>query len=253
MSRDPSSTVRLAVVAAIRERPHPDHLNTLIGLMQDQWSSADAYSNDEAEYSIARDAVSALAKNAPLADTVGEMLLDLADKTEDRTLSRIALTTAVNSCSVEIQRKVWRLVSLPGVRWIRLDAMVALADAEALDPTITAHLTPDFFTDSPPILAVHAAHLIGAQATAVTAMQLFTSIASLNRFQVLLLVGANSMVSRDPQAADQILDLLENGHPARHIVDSPEPLPASTLNDLGSVALREHARKLLGKRFADNC
>ena len=251
LSSDPSARVRRALVSVIRERPHPDHQKTLLGLAYDKWSSAEYHTPVRDVYAIAQEAVIALLNYGSLVDPVGEMLLDLASITSDRTLSQIALIVAANSCSCRIQQKISNLVSLKGSRWIRLDALVALADAKILDPSVTEHLAPTFLTDLPPILAAHAAHLIGAHAASDVALKLFTRVASVNRRQVLLLVGANAMATRDRKTADQILDLLEPGHPARRILDTPELLPFSALDDLGSVALREYARKRLCERISE--
>jgi hypothetical protein len=68
----------------------------------------------------------------------------------------------------------------------------------------------------------------------------------------LLLVGANAMAKRDRATADRILDLLEPGHPGRQLLTASEPLPASILDDLGKVQLREAVRKRLGDRVASS-
>lgn len=251
LSADPSARVRRALISVISERPHPDHLKTLIGLRHDHWSSADYHGSDSETYKIAHEAVIALVSYAPLSDAMGDMLLELADETNDRTLSKIALTVAANTCSAGIQQKISNLVSLSEARWIRLDALEALAGAQMLDPSITAHLAPTFLTSLPPVLAAHAAHLVGAHATEAVALALFKSVASANRRRVLLVVGANAMAARNRKVADQILDLLEPGHPARQILDAPEPLPFSVLDDLGAVALREYARQQLGERIVE--
>ncbi|MBS7596904.1 hypothetical protein [Pseudomonas sp. RC2C2] len=250
LSADPSAKVRRALVSVISERPHVDHLETLMELMGDQWSSADIHTAELETYSIAREAVIALANSGPLADPIGDKLLDLANTTRDRTLSQIALTVAANLCSCVIQRKISNLVTLNGARGIRLDALMALADAEKLDSSVTAHLGPNFLMRSPAVMAAHAAHLVGAHADSKVALKIFTSVASVNRRQVLLLVGANAMAARNRKTAEQILDLLESNHPARRILDAPQPLPFSVLDDLGSVALRKYARERLGERIS---
>ncbi|WP_254018473.1 hypothetical protein [Mesorhizobium escarrei] len=63
-----------------------------------------------------------------------ETLLDLANTTVDRTLSQYALIAAAHCCSAGIQQKIANLVSIPEARWIRLDAIDALADADSIDP-----------------------------------------------------------------------------------------------------------------------
>ncbi|HUD90010.1 hypothetical protein [Sphingobium sp.] len=251
MASDKSARVRRALVSVIAERPHPDHLRTLLGLIHDSWSSADHNHEDPVSYDVAQEAVIAIANNAPLSDATGDSLLDLAEKTPDRLLSQYALIAAAHGCGAGIQQKISNLVNVPGARWIRLDALDALAEAETLDPSITAHLQPSFLTRSGPILAVPAAHLVGAHAKPARALKLFERVASVNRRRVLLLVGANAMAERNRKTADQILDLLDPDHPARQLLASPEPLPPSILDDLGSVDLREYARKRLGKRIAE--
>lgn len=251
MAKDPGSGVRQALVSVLSRRPHPDHLHVLVGLLEDQWSSADYHTSESETYKIAQDAVKALVNYVPLADAVGDRLLELADRTNDRFLSQLALIVAANACSAGIQQKISNVVSQSGGRRIRLDALEALADAQELDPSITAHLDASFLTGLPPILAAHGAHLIGAHASETVALAIFTSIASLNRRRVLLLVGATAMAARDRKVADQILDLLEPGHPARQILNASEPLPYSVLDDLGSVAMRESVRDRLGGRIAD--
>ena len=249
MAGDPSARVRRALISAVADRPHPDHLKVLMSLIHDQWSSADPYHSDPDIFSVAHDAVTAIANNAPLSDQVGDALLDLANTTGDRVLSQIALIVAANCCSAGIQQKISNFVNLAEARWIRLDALDALADAQSLDPSITAYLTSAFLTKSPPVLAASAAHLVGAHASPTQALKLFTKVASANRRRVLLLVGASAMAPRDLNTAGQILDLLELGHPARRLLHATEPLPASIIDDLGSVELREFARKRLRNRI----
>lgn len=250
MVSDKSARVRRALISIVSERPHPDHLRALLSLIYDTWSNADPHHNDPVSYAVAQEAVLGIGNNAPLSDAVGETLLGLAVQTPDRLLSQYALIVAAHGCGRAIQQKILDLVSAPGARWIRLDALEALADAESLDPAITASLEPSFLMQLGPILAVPAAHLVGAHADPSFALKLFAAAASVNSRRVLLLVGANAMASRDRQAADRILDLLEPDHPGRRLLTSPEPLPVSILDDLGSVQFREYARKRLGERLA---
>ena len=140
------------------------------------------------------------------------------------------------------------LVNIPEARWIRLDAIDALAGADSVDPSIVAHLTSAFLLSTPPILAASAAHLVGAHASAENALKLFERVANSNK-RALLLVGANAMARRDRTTADRILDLLETDHPGRQLLMASEPLSVSILDDLGKVQLREAVRKRLGDRI----
>lgn len=249
MAGDPGSRVRRALVSILSERPHPDHLRTLLSLIHDTWSSAELHHHEIESYDVAQEAVIALAANKPLSDEIGDMLLHLANTTDDRTLSQHALIVAVHCCSAGIQQKISNLVNIPEARWIRLDAMDALADAEAIDPSIVAQLTPTYLLKAPPILAASAAHFIGAHAEVPQAMSCFERVASSNRSRALLLVGAAAMALRDSEAAARILDLLEPDHPGRQLLTTSEPLPASILDGLGTVQLREAVRKRLKDRI----
>lgn len=250
MASDPGSRVRRALISVLAERPHPDHLQALLPLIHDTWSSAEPQYDEADSFNVAQEAVVALSANAPLSDAVGDMLLHLADSTADRTLSQCALIVAAHCCSAVIQQKMFNLVTIPEARWIRLDALDALADADTVAPDIVANLTPAFLLKLPPVVAASAAHLIGAHASPLSAVKMFERIASSNKRRALLLVGANAMASRNRAAADRIIDLLEPGHPGRQLLAVEQPLPTSILNDLGTVQLREAVRKRLGNRIA---
>lgn len=250
MAVDPGCRVRRALISVLEERPHSDHLQTLLSLAHDTWSSSEPHYHDPESFDVAQEAVTALAANAPLSDAVGDDLLELAARTTDRILSQYALIVAANCCGAGIQQKISNLVNIPEARWIRLDALEALADAETVDPAIVLQLDAQFLLKSVPILAAPAAHLVGAHAPVAHAVKLFERIASSNRRRALLLVGANALAQRDPKAAMRVLDLLEPGHPGRRLLEATEPLPASILDDLGKIQLREAVRKRLGDRIA---
>ena len=250
MAFDPSSRVRRALVSLLEERPHSHHTTTLLALIHDTWSSAEPQYDEPESFDIAQEAVIALASIGFLTDAVGDTLLDLANTTGDRKLSQLALTVAARCCSAGIQQKILKLVDVPQARWIRLDALDALAEADAIDPNIIEHMTPAILLSSPPILAAAAAHLVGTHAPAEKALKLFNRVASSNKRRALLLVGAIAMAERDRTTADRILDFLEPGHPARHLLTTSEHLPSSILDDLGKVRLREAVRKRLRDRIA---
>lgn len=187
--------------------------------------------------------------NGPLSDEIGNILLDLAATTLDRALSQNALIVVARCCSARIQQEILNLVNIPEARWIRLDAINSLADAESVDPSIIASLTSAFLLSAPPILAASAAHLVGAHASAENALKLFERVANSNKRRALLLVGANAMAKRDRTIADRILEMLEPDHPGRQLLRASEPLSASILDNLGKVQLREAVRKRLGDRI----
>ena len=91
---------------------------------------------------------------------------------------------------------------------------------------------------------------MGERAAISEAVRCCERSASSEKGRALLRVGAAAIAPRDGDAAARILDLLEPDHPGRHLLSTSEPLPASILDDLGKVQLREAVRKRLGDRIA---
>ncbi|WP_447753315.1 nSTAND3 domain-containing NTPase [Sphingopyxis fribergensis] len=247
---DPSHRVRDALVTILGGKPHSQHLDALLALTSDTWSSAEPEHDETESYDVARAAVVALQAYAPLSIESGKILLRLADQTQDRTLSRYALTVAANHCSAAIQQDIWDLVNLPASRWIRVDAFEALASAETLDPDIVAQITAAYIFAAPPILAVSAADVLGKHADFATAQLIFAEVANANSWRALLLVGATALASRDLSRARLVLDLLGPHHPARQILDEGKPLPPAIFDDLGDVRLRKIVHARFGNRIA---
>lgn len=251
LANDPGSRVRRALVSVLKDRLHPEHQRVLISLTTDTWSSSEAFYNEPESYPIAREAVEALAQYEKLSDDVGLQLLALADRTPDRGLSQFALILASHSCGPDIRARIWALVHIPESRWIRLDALDALADADLVEPDIVSQVTAQLLLQLPTVLAVPATVLLGNHAPVAEAVRILERVASSNKRRALLLVGAVTLASRDIDGARRVLDLLEPDHPARAILDATEPLPVSILDDLGKIRLRRAVRERLGERLSE--
>lgn len=248
---DPGSRVRRALVAILRDRPHLDHLAVLRTLIHDTWSDNDGYHHEPESHPIAREAIAALGYYNDLPADLGPELLVLADRTPDREVSQHALIVAAHKFGPEIRAKLWSTALMPVSRWIRLDALNALADAEYVEPEVVAHVTAALLLKLPAVLAVPAAVLLGNHAASDLTVSIFERVASSNSRRALLLVGAATLAPDHPREADQILDLLEPGHPARNLLTAATPLPTSVLDDLGKVRLRRAVRERLGDRLTD--
>lgn len=251
MANDPGSRVRRALVSVLKDRPHPEHQRVLLSLTTDTWSSAEALYNEPESYPIAREAVEALARYETLTDDVGLQLLALADRTPDRGLSQVALILASHSCGPDIRVRIWAMVNIPESRWIRLEALDALADADLVESDIVSQVTAQLLLQLPVVLAVPATVLLGNHAPVADVVLILERVASSNKRRALLLIGAVTLSSRDLDATRRVLDLLEPNHPARAILDATEPLPVSILDDLGKIRLRRAVRERLGERLAE--
>lgn len=251
LANDPGSRVRRALVAVLKDRPHPAHLAALRSLIHDTWSASDAYHNEPESHLIAREAMEALALYEDLPADLGPELLNLADRTPDRELSQDALIVAAHAFGADIRMKLWEMGSIPASRWIRLDALDALADAEFVEQEVVAQVTAPLLLKLPAVLAVSAAVLLCNHATPMRAVSVFERVASSNNHRALLLVGAATLAPNHPAEAAQILDLLEPGHPARDLLSAAAPLPTAVLDNLGKVRLRRAVREKLGDRLID--
>lgn len=126
LANDPSSRVRRALVAILKNRPHPDHLAELRSLIHDTWSDNDAYHHEPEWHPIACEAIETLAHYEDLPADLGPELLDLADSTSDRKVSQDALIVAAHAFGADIRTKLWEMVLMPASRWIRLDALACV-------------------------------------------------------------------------------------------------------------------------------
>ena len=249
LAKDPGNRVRRALISVLKNKPHPKHLDILIALTADTWSSAEPQYEEEECYNVAQEAVVSIADYAPLSDEVCRIILRRADTTTDRKLSQYALIVVANCGSPAMQAEMWNLVHIPKAKWIRLDALDALADAQTLDQGIVAQVSAEYLQNAPPILAVAASYLIGKHAPGDVVLRLFEEVASSNSRRALLLVGVAALAERDRALADAMLDLLEPGHAARQLLDARDPLPPEILDDLGEVRIREAVRTRLGDRI----
>lgn len=249
LAKDPGNRVRRALISVLKDKPHPKHLDTLVALTADTWSSAEPQYDETECYNVAQEAVVSIANYAPLSDEVCRIILRRADTTTDRKLSQYALIVVANCGSTAMQAEMWNLVHIPKARWIRIDALDALADAETLDQGIVAQVSAEYLQNAPPILAVAASHLIGRHAPSDDARRLFEEVASSNPRRALLLVGVAALAERDRALAYAMLDLLEPGHAARQLLDARDPLPPEILDNLGEIRIREAVRTRLGDRI----
>jgi hypothetical protein len=250
LARDKGSRVRREMVRILGDRTSAAHQRLLLDLTGDRWSDAEPYYDEPASYPIAREAVEALAGYEKLDDETGERLLKLADETRDRLLSSYALILAAHNCGPRIREKIWAIACRPEARWIRVDALGALAEAPLVENSIVEQVTGKLLITLPPVLAVPATTLLARHAAADVAVSVLEKIASSNKHLALLLVGAVGLEERDMTAAARVMNLLGPRHPAGQLFDKARLIPAHALDDLGPARLRKAVREKLGDRIA---
>ena len=120
--------------------------------------------------------------------------------------------------------------------WLRLDALDALVVADTIEPELLTPFTAERIMKLGPALATSAIVLVCHHAPLKTAVALCERMAHSNADRSLAVLGAYFLHDRDPGAAQAILDLLAEGHPARRLFAVEEELlPASVLDGLGDI------------------
>src|SRR5690606_20269644 len=106
-------------------------------------------------------------------------------------------------------------------------------------PELLAPFTAERIMKLGAALATSAVVLVCHHASLETAIALCERMAHSNADRSLAVLGAYVLHDRDPSAAQEILDLLAEGHPARRLFTVEEKLmPASVLDGLGDIKRR---------------
>lgn len=249
MAVDPGSRVRRGLVSILNKRLHPDHRQVLVGLIGDQWSDAEPHYDEAESYPLAREAACALGAYENLSDDIGDALLARAERTDDRLLGTEALRVAAQRCGPDIRRKIWVLATQSKPRWFCVDAIDALSTAPTVEADILEAITPERLLRMSAPLAASATVLIATHAPVEVAVRTVERVAQSNDRRALLLLGVSALADRDRSAATGLLDLLAPTHPARRLLDLPEGerLPATVLDDLGSIRVRRAVRVWYGE------
>lgn len=252
MSTDAGHRVRRALVLALTAKAHPAHLPVLLRMTGDTWSDADPSHNEADSYPIAREAVAALAAYTPLSNEIGAHLIELATTTPDRALGQKCLQVAACYGSLAIRMKIRAMIGDRERGWLRLDALDALVFADTIEPEVLKPFTAERIMRLGPAPAASATVLVCVHAPLEVAVTLCERMAHSNADRSLAVLGAYFLQDRDPDAAQRILELLPEDHPARQIcADEDELLPASVLDGLGDVKRQRWVHKWLRNRIAN--
>lgn len=250
LADDRGSRVRPSLVAALSQRPHPDHLPVLMQLSHDRWSDADPHYEEPESYPIARDAVAAISRYGTLSNETGVALIKLGKETADRQLRRDAFACASELCGPEIRGELWALTTNRELGWPRVDAMDALSTASVIEADIVGKITAERLMRFPAPLAASAVALVSAHLPVGDAVRLLEQVGHSYSHRALLLVGAVGLEKRDRGAALGLLNLLDANHPARRLLESGGLLSPTALDDLGDVRIRRYVRQWLKDRIA---
>ncbi|MDF0661739.1 hypothetical protein PYR67_20685 [Rhizobium sp. BC49] len=245
LALDPSGYVRKAVVTALDDTPHPEHLPVLVRLIGDRWSTSDQHYSEPPAYSVARRAADAVRKYGSLPDDVCVHLVNSVQSIEDRDLARAVFAAAATCGSAAVRQLIWNIAMRADLKWTRVDALAALAASSAVETEILKEARARLPRLAPP-LAIVCTRLLTYHLPLIEAVALLEEVGRSSAKKALLLVGVLAVNDRDPARARRLLELLGNDHPARNILDlNGAKLPASVLDDLGKIQLRRFVLQYL--------
>ena len=179
-------------------------------------------------------------------------LIKLATTATDRALGQECLQVAARHGSPDIRKKIHATIGNGERGWLQLDALNALVFADTIEPQLLAPFTAERIVKLDPALATSATVLACYHAPLEIAVALCERMAHSNADRSLAILGAYFLHDRDPKAAEAILDLLAEGHPARRLFAvEDELLPASVLDGLGDIKRQRWVQKWLSARIAN--
>jgi hypothetical protein len=242
LAKAKGSPVRKALVELLDAKPHQRHLPALLQLVRDQWSRSVRYLGERDDYPIARAAVPAIAKLAPLSAEAADQLYRVAIDTGDMGLRYDLFALLARSAGAPIQRLLFDLAASPGQLSVRRAAASALlAGADHAAPEIVARITPVLLATRPESVAARLLVLLAWKGELDAVMKAAEALATNEKRRVFLVLIIGMLADRDAAAANQIAGMLPANHPAvawalgKNIGAPPENV-LDNLGDPSSVA-----------------
>jgi hypothetical protein len=246
---DPGSGVRLTLVSLLARSQHPSNKTALLRLSRDTWSDAEAFYDEEPRRPIAQRAIEALSAYSLITTAEGDGLIAVAQETPDKELRALATKAAADRSTAEVRARLWDIGLEDVARWIRVDAIDALALARSVEPELTAGVTVEILLEQPPVVAVAATCLLARHGDPDNVLKIVERVGHSSQHRALLLVAATVLAERDLRGiADQLMGMLPANHPAGRLLElgPDDTLPADAIDDLGHVRLRSAVGRYLG-------
>ena len=209
------SPVRKALVALLRQKPHQDHLATLLTLAQDTWSRGSRTYGEDDDFPIAQSAVAAIAELGPLSRDVQKTLYKLAFETSDPDLAADTFEVVAESGGVAVQHHLLELAVKPGRSSLRRAAALALLrKSQIVDHAIIDRINLKLLTGRVEYVAAMLTLLVASRATHDRVMDLARGLATDAKRRVFVLLMIWVVHSENPEQAHAIAALLPREHPA---------------------------------------
>lgn len=249
-SDDRSSFIKRALVDVLVSKPHPGHVETLLRMAGDQWSSdTRRYGEDDAEhYPIAEAAIAALALHTPLPAEASESLYQIAIGTPDPQV-RKAIFDLLAPIDKRWQDRLLDLANDPGRSQVRRAAAQALLDAhKSVSAEFAGRITPEILRVRGTGIAVRLAILFALRADPDAVVDAAKALAGRAQRRVLLLLFIRALSVRgDAKAADAVSLFLPHEHPGAALARDAAsgPLDEAAIKDLGEAVICQEVLRWL--------
>lgn len=248
LSKRSSSPVRLALLAQLAAKPHPDHLATLVALTTDEWQRWSPHHADDDAFPVARSAVDAITALDFVPVEVLAGFVATAQTTGDLGLMSRMLSCAVRHGGQELQTEVVAISRTgPKVAVARAAAEAIFAEEKHVPDAVIGAITVRMAMRLPaPIAGSHVATL-GLRAPRERVDTLAAALAESEDRRVFLAILAIARCEVDPGEGASVAALLPAGHPARRRAIGEEiAISREMLIDLGDASAVKEALDWLG-------
>ncbi len=233
-----SSPTRKALLVELQAKPHVDHLEALMTLVQDDWSKHSPRGADNGNYPIARGAADLLSDLPSLGDPTILKLIELARHTEDWVLARKCLGCALKHGDDARRSEVFQM-SQKGKRLAVGEAAsgALINQVEYLSDELVSRVTPRSLISLPASIADGLVIVVGIRGTTEAIDKIATALNADQDRRLFVALLARVLSERDPVHAKRIAGFLPSRHPARHWADgSNDDVSGDALIDLGDAA-----------------
>ena len=237
------SPIRKVLAAVLDARPHADHLPALLVLLRDEWSKFSGGYRNDGNFPIARAAMSAIHKLAPLGSVAMKEVYRIAVATSDVRVRVDGLRLFARSPEPRFRAHLLDLALRRGRPHMRMAAVDALrAEVESLDEGLLDRITVETLTGQPALIAAGLACLVGAAAAPKTVFELGEALAADPNRRVLALLLIFFVNMRSASVGRGLAALLPADHPGVAWAlgeGGANEFDEAALEDLGDAAVCE--------------
>ncbi len=250
LARDPGNRVRFALVAVLEARRYPEHVDTLVVLAADTWERVTRrYSEDSAEYPIARRAAKLLSEPSELPKPAYQVAARIAKETDDYIVRDYLLLALARNTSAAVQEELLVFVLKPDAPALSGPVARALMNAsDSLSEAVVARITAEHLTHARPPVAVSLAVIVARRGASDHVMTVTRALAGDTQRRSLLVPLIFFAGQRNRGLLESLVALLPTSRAltVRRALEGAVQLPRDLIADFGDVHVIEEILQVPG-------